>query len=68
MAIQDITRQCNLCQGSGELSDQLGGDMGACPDCTGTGRQITGELDGDLIDKLNDMEEKINDIFEKVNE
>jgi len=42
--------------------------MGACPDCTGTGRQITGELDGDLIDKLNDMEEKINDIFEKVNE
>jgi hypothetical protein len=39
-----------------------------CGGCDGVGYLITGQLDDDLITKLNDMEDKINDIFEKVNE
>ena len=75
--MSEIRLFCLRCRGSGEVPgsqpDPL--DPGSydpvmvtCGLCEGTGGRIAGEIIGDILDKLSDMDDKLNDIFEKVNE
>ncbi len=73
MAIKDISVVCDRCGGDG-LEEVTKVDPPAspveetCGACDGAGFLITGQLDDDLIDFLNDLKTKVDDIFEKVNE
>ncbi len=71
MAIKDISQVCGRCGGDGieeitQADPPAPPTTATCGGCDGAGFLITGQLDDDLIDKLNDMENKINDIFELV--
>ena len=72
MAIKDISVVCDRCGGDGmeevtKVDPPAPPVLETCGACDGAGYLITGQLDDDLIDKLNDMDNKLDDIFEKVN-
>jgi len=72
MAIYEILKRCQRCEGGGKIPNVLdGGSFEAedCVRCSGTGKYFFGTIDlSDLEDKIDDTLSKCNDIFEKVNE
>jgi len=71
----EIYRDCERCNGTGEISTApLAGGSGTktCPDCGGTKKMLFATSDGletlldDLKDKVDDILDKCNDILEQV--
>jgi hypothetical protein len=72
---------CGVCHGVGEVGESVyvppdgagegesdGIVMKDCTLCEGTGKVVFGELSGDLVDFLSDMDDKLDEILEKVSE